>query len=314
MQKGLKLNGQMRALGIALAGAVVTSVVAMFVPTGVWEAITGSTGISEIIPATAAPLGDTARAMIAFLFGALAFAVIAALLFRRPATAPFTKSVAPVEQYTAPVDAYTDTNSGTDTSADADISSDTSLFGKIRERLNNFVESRRAGPVVTELSDLPKLRSGDAHPDAPPRRPISAHTDFAEVPPPPLAMSQVTPDIAAPVEVQPEPLASEPLPTPSVDPVAVSQMVARLENAVAEREERLAKLESLAKSEIAKPAVNSVDAQTAETVKTEIVEPAPRASLLEAVPSEPRPTKSVDMDPALRSALETLHRMNARTR
>jgi hypothetical protein len=287
MQKGLKLNGQMRALAIALGGAVVTSVIAMLVPTGIWEAITGSTGISELIPATAAPLGDTARAMIAFAFGALAFAVLAALLLRRPVAAPFTRSAE-----MAPV-------------ANTVVEDDTSFVAKMRGRLNDFVESRRAGPVVTELSDLPKLRAGDAHPDAPPRRPISAHTDFAELtPPPPIAA------------VEEDVVAASPA---TVDPLTVASMVDRLETAVAEREERLAKLEALARTEIAKPVVAVVEPAEieqvqAEQVEAEILQPAPRATLLEAVPSEPKPPKPDEMDAALRSALETLHRMNVRTR
>jgi hypothetical protein len=280
MQKGLKLNGQLRGLAIALGGAVATSVIAMLVPTGVWEAITGSTGISEIVPATGAPLGDTARAMIAFIFGALAFAILSALLLRRPVAAPFTKSIKPTN------------------ATAAEAVEDTSFVAKMRGRLADFVESRRAGPIVTELSDLPKLRAGDAHPDAPPRRPISAHTDFAEIAPPPLPLpamveDKVVEDVAA------------------IDTVTVANMVDRLEAAVAEREERLAKLEALTKIEIAKPTVETVEV---EQVKAEILQPAPRAAFLEAVPSEPKPAKPDEMDAALRSALETLHRMNVRTR
>ena len=41
-------------------------------------------------------------------------------------------------------------------------------------------EARRGAGDITDLEDLPKLRSGDAHPDAPPRRPFSANRDLAE--------------------------------------------------------------------------------------------------------------------------------------
>jgi hypothetical protein len=280
MQKGLKLNRQMRALAIALGGAAVTSVLAMLIPTSIWEGITGSTGISELVPATAAPLGDTARAVIAFLFGAMAFISLAALLLRRPAEMPFTKSVKPTE----PVQ----------TTAE----DDTSFVTKMRGRLNDFMESRRAGPIVTELSDLPKLRSSDAHPDAPPRRPISAHTDFAEVSPQPVA-PMVEAKVEAPVTVD------------AIDVVSVASMLDRLETAVADREARLAKLEALAKAEITKPVV---EPKLVEPVEAEILPPTPRAALLEAVPTVPKPQKTDEMDAALRSALETLHRMNARTR
>jgi hypothetical protein len=274
MQKGLKLDGQMRALAIALGGAIVMSVVAMLVPVGVWEAITGSTGISELIPATGAPLGDTARAMIAFLFGACTFAVLALLLLRKPAQAAPEKPTVDIAEPVMP-----ESESG-------------SFVAKMRGRINDFVESRRNGVVVTELSDLPKLRAGDAHPDAPPRRPISAHADFAPVVPEAVIEEAVAGAVA---EVA----------VPSADAEAVSHMVDRLEAAVAQRQDQLAKLEALAQSEIAKPEV------AVEKVEAEIVEPAPR---LEAVPSAPTKSGPDEMDAALRSALETLHRMNARTR
>jgi hypothetical protein len=274
MQKGLKLDGQMRALAMALGGAIVMSVIAMLVPVGVWEAITGSTGISELIPATGAPLGDTARAMIAFLFGAGTFAVLALLLLRKPSEAAPVKPKVEIAEPAAVEE------------------EDESFVAKMRGRISEFVESRRSGPVVTELSDLPKLRAGDAHPDAPPRRPISANTDFAPV-------------VAKPVVVVAEdPIAA--VAATVTDAEAVSSMVDRLEAAVAQRQDQLAKLEALAKTEIAKPEIK------VEQVEAEIVEPAPR---LEAVPSEPLKSSSPDeMDAALRSALETLHRMNARTR
>lgn len=274
MQKGLKLDGQMRALAMALGGAIVMSVIAMLVPVGVWEAITGSTGISELIPATGAPLGDTARAMIAFLFGAGTFAVLALLLLRKPSEAAPVKPKVEVAEPAAVGEA------------------EESFVAKMRGRISEFVESRRSGPVVTELSDLPKLRAGDAHPDAPPRRPISANTDFAPV-------------VAEPIEaVVEEPVAA--VAAPVAEAEAVSSMLDRLEAAVAQRQDQLAKLEVLAQAEIAKPEIE------VEQVEAEIVESAPR---LEAVPSEPAKASGPDeMDAALRSALETLHRMNARTR
>ena len=71
MQSKLKLDHQTQAVAMATGGAAIAAIAAMFVPTGIWETLTGSTGVSEMIPATAAPLGDTARALISFAFGAL---------------------------------------------------------------------------------------------------------------------------------------------------------------------------------------------------------------------------------------------------
>jgi hypothetical protein len=297
MQNWLKLDGTMRAVAYAIGAAIVTAVIAMLVPVGLWETITGSTGISEILPATAAPLGDTARALIAFLSGLLAFAVTAVLMMRNDK--PKKSADMNTENIAAPADAKP------------------SLFDRAKLQINGMIERRRNRVVVTELSDLPKLRAGDAHPDAPPRRPISAHTDFAEIVPEPAPLpapevSFKAADVALPVVADDKPLPEMPHrvaePTETIEPEAVSAMVDRLESVVALREQQLAKLEAIARSEATKP-VLATDEPVVEIV------PAPRTSHLEAVPSESaKPVGSDAMDAALRSALETLHRMNARTR
>jgi hypothetical protein len=285
MQKGLKIDGTMRALAIALGGAILTSVIAMVIPVSVFEAITGATGFSELVPATGAPLGDTARALIAFGFGALAFAALAVFLLRRPVVAK-----APSE------------------TADAvaqDVSDAPSFMDKMRAKLSEITTGGSSADAVTELSDLPKLRAGDAHPDAPPRRPISAHRDFGEV--------VTEPVVDEPAFVPVKDVVELPVAVTQSDPATVTNMVDRLELAVAQRQDQIAKLEALASAEIAKPELDAPSV-VAETESILVVEP-PRQTILEAVPSEPT-TELVedDMDAALRSALETLHRMNVRTR
>jgi hypothetical protein len=304
MQKSLKLDGSMRALAISLAGAAVMAVVGMLIPVGIFESITGATGISELVPATAAPLGDTARAIIAFLFAAGTFAVLAALLLRRSVAAP------PVSVQRKPVAAPVDAGSNQHRP---------SLIAMARERIGAFIASRREGPVVTDLSDLPKLRPSDAHPDAPPRKPISAHADFGEVDAPeamPISRPVAAAEVAAePVQaVLPEPVVAaaplaEPvailpqLVEPAVDTSSVAVLVDRLEAGVARRQEQIARLEQLASDQLAVP--------SAEAYVNEIISPPP----LEIVPSTVSPVgEADDMDDALRSALETLQRMNARSR
>ena len=76
-------NSQLKAIAIAMAGATVTAAGTMFVPVGILENITGSTGLSELIPAARAPLGDTARALIAFGAGAFTLAGLTFLAFRK---------------------------------------------------------------------------------------------------------------------------------------------------------------------------------------------------------------------------------------
>lgn len=65
----------------AVTGGLILGACTMFVPTPVLENLTMASGLSEIFPATAAPLGDTARALIAFGAGLFAMAVL--LLFMR---------------------------------------------------------------------------------------------------------------------------------------------------------------------------------------------------------------------------------------
>lgn len=310
MQKALKLDGQMRALAISLGGAAVMAVIAMLIPVSIFETITGATGISEIVPATAAPLGDRARAIIAFLFAAGTFAVLAALLLRQPTQRPVARTSAPIV--------------GTQPAAEPKAS----LVESLREKFSAFVASRRNGPVVTELSDLPKLRAVDAHPDAPPRRPISAHSEFgeidtgaalplsnvemAEAPAPEVApVIAVAPALIEPKVTEPVPAEDEPEAVQPVEVVATSEIVAatagvdsvsalvdRLEAALAQRQDQLARLEALAVSQVQK-----CDVATAS--------PPP----LEVVPAEARPDDEADdMDDALRSALATLQRMNTRSR
>jgi hypothetical protein len=344
MQKGLKMDGQLRAMAVALGGAAVMSVVAMFIPASIFETITGATGISELVPATGAPLGDTARALIAFGFGAATFAFLAAYLMRRPV---------PVRAAASERPAATPVNS-VESGAANPAPSGASFFDRVRTKISAFNESRRNGVAVTELSDLPKLRAGDAHPDAPPRRPISAHRDFGEiltdaalpvaaddvvddvvVVAAPIAASAVIAPVAEPIAavekieqpvsvapVTAPPVAETPIDAP-VDIATLSSMVDRLEMAVAQRQDQLAKLEALASSEAVVPIAQMDDAvaepveQTvAESAEVEII-PAPSRPLsFAATPmeSQDKGKEADEMDAALRSALETLHRMNARTR
>ncbi|MFN5822965.1 MAG: hypothetical protein ACK44T_02950, partial [Sphingomonadales bacterium] len=88
-----EIDNQMRAWIFAFVGSAIVAVAAMFVPVRVWEMITGSTGISEMVPVAAAPLGDKARALIAFGLGAVTFIMLAAQTLRRPAR---SRSVADV--------------------------------------------------------------------------------------------------------------------------------------------------------------------------------------------------------------------------
>lgn len=333
MLRDLKLDGQTQAIIMATGGAAVAAIAAMFVPVGLWETLTGATGISEMIPATGAPLGDTARALIAFAFGALTFAILAVLLLRRAASPRV--AIAADEFQPQQRDIDDDGDDGFERS---------SLVSRLRDRVSAFVDARRGGDGITDLEDLPKLRSGDAHPDAPPRRPLLATRDLAD-PEPDTADAAIAQSSAAKAgstdtSVEPgrvdaaEPtsnfIESAQLPAaaqaeaddaaeitgtaadrdaadPSVD---LHMMVTRLETALDQRAAKLARLEALT-AQLRGGNVQPI--REPAPVAAETMSPRPALEAVETATSEAKP-EADELDAALRSALETLHRMNARTR
>ena len=162
---GRKKNALMGAIGAGIFAGAAT----MFIPTSVLGAITGATGLSELVPATAAPLGDKARALIAFGAGALTLAIGAILLLRKEdAIGTDTVSVSP--QAPKAIDKAID-----------NISLADRLAG-VKERLPQIKLPKmpwvKGDNEVRDLSDLPSIRRGDAHPDAPARRPLLATRDL----------------------------------------------------------------------------------------------------------------------------------------
>jgi hypothetical protein len=65
-----------------MAGAALAAVTMMFVPVSLLEGVAESSGLSALIPAAGAPLGDTARGYIAFAIGAMTLAILSYLLLR----------------------------------------------------------------------------------------------------------------------------------------------------------------------------------------------------------------------------------------
>ncbi len=80
--RSIRPNSQTGALGIAMAGAALAAVTMMFVPVSLLEGVAESSGLSELIPAAGAPLGDIARGCIAFAIGAMTLAALSYLLLR----------------------------------------------------------------------------------------------------------------------------------------------------------------------------------------------------------------------------------------
>jgi hypothetical protein len=305
-------NNQIRALAMAMAGAIVAAVATMFVPVALLEGIAGSSGLSELVPAARAPLGDTARALIAFGGGAFTLALLSYVLLR------LDNSAAP----SVPT-------------ADWAVADAAPSF---KDRLANVKLPSIVMPKmpwtkgeddITELADLPKLRNGDSHPDAPPRRPLVASQDLpvldlVELPEAifggqaEVSEQSVTIEPAFVSEASAEPeIAPEPISVVDVEPT-LAEMVAQLEAAVAERQKQLAELEAVA-TELAasRPSIqetvpNEPVIRFGESVQQAdiIAEPTPiERPTLEAVPTTA--VKDDDIDSALAAALATLHRMNA---
>jgi hypothetical protein len=304
-------NSQIRALAMAMVGAIVAAVAAMFIPVGALESIAGSTGLSELVPAARAPLGDTARALIAFGLGATTLAVLAFALLRQDSAPSVPAS---------------------DWAADGDAPSfkDRMARVKLPSLAMPKMPWQKDEDDITDLADLPKLRNGDVHPDAPPRRPLVASQDL-----PVLDLVDVRVPVVEEIADEPQPEEAEPsteagstepeAPTavdagPSVPPddiqPTLAEMVAQLETAVAERQKQLAELEIVA-AELAAGSPRST--HRPDDIQPEAVEVIPDDEItinparaarppLEAVPASP--AKDDDMDAALAAALETLQRMN----
>lgn len=335
MQSKFKLDHQTAAVAMATGAGAVVAIIAMFVPTVLWETLTGSTGVSEMVPATAAPLGDTARALISFAFGALTLAILSAMLLRKAAMSQDSA----VDGFAwEPVELQEDDETETER---------TPLFTRLHERISAFVEARRSGQDISRLDDLPKLRAGDAHPDAPPRRPFSANRDLIEAEESPVEIAEI-----AEIPVEAESLAIETVEIEQIEEAveapaqslvqeivaevaeaepaeiaeprmaeigSLDEMVRRFESALAEREAQLAHIESIAR-ELPTSNVQPIRPDIAAPLAAEAApatiepEPAPLRPVASAeAPAETQPAEAEELDAALRSALETLHRMNART-
>ena len=376
-----KIDNQMRAWIFAFVGSAIVAVAAMFVPVRVWEMITGSTGISEMVPVAAAPLGDKARALIAFGLGAVTFIMLAAQTLRRPARSRTVADVA--DDVVANEPRMSSWNDAVfDLTEKADPEPRPSLVARLRGKLAAWAEARRDSSAIVTLEDLPKLRASDAHPDAPPRRPFSAGRDLealaAEGEPVSTvsmfareaqAISEAPTAPEAPEVSIAEPIAEdEPLPLvdDSLDagleaelieaaaiaesgephaeqlqaaagisahhdmavkadaPVAVeaevvashaddllATMVDRLEAALSARDAELARIEALARELAASQAVPTPQTDALKAIEAETVavsRPAREAMLADVFV----PDNAEEMDPALRSALETLHRTHSR--
>lgn len=281
-------NGQTAALAMAMAGAALVAVTTMFVPVSLLEGVARLSGLSDLIPAAGAPLGDAARAFVAFATGAMTLAVLSYLLLRGEGTL-----VRPTANDVGMCDA----------AAQQD--------GDMAETLRAQMPWNEGVDDIRELGDLPTLRIGDVHPDAPARRLLVASQDL-----PPLELSEeylVEPqppqEAEQHVEAAPEYADGQP---------GIAEMVAQLEAAVALRRQKLAELEAVAADLSADaaygdepgPAISEGVAPAVTKHHAAVAEFHPmRGPVLEAVPREA--VQDDDLDSALAAALASLHRIHA---
>lgn len=329
MDVSLKQNRQMRSLSIAMGASIIAAAATMFVPVNVLESITGATGLSEIVGAAAAPLGDKARALIAFGAGALTLAAMTVMLLRKDAGLINDDVEVVAAAGFAPLPGIVEDDD--DGAGDGDGEPLSLMERLFRLRLPALSLPKmpwvKGENDITELGDLLKLRNGDIHPDAPPRRPLSATQDL-----PVLDLAEM--QIEGFAEKQPEPLVEVDavvLPSAAYEPSvpvehaasdfqpSLAEMVAQLESAVNQRQQQLAALEIVAAQLAAeKPAEDvavPLEMQVPDVVANVETLPEPaRAERppLEAVPTSPE--KQDDVDAALAAALATLHRMNGTDR
>lgn len=318
-------NSQVKAVAMAMAGATLAAVATMFVPVTMLESVTGATGLSELVPAARAPLGDTARALIAFGTGAFTLSALTYLLLRfdgKPAQRP-----APVQAAEPSVpDWMIDDEDEKPTFADR--------LARLRVPALSLPKMpwQHDEDAITELADLPKLRNGDTHPDAPPRRPLLATQDLpvldladvatevtvepvaeeigAEVPVAEMAVAEMAPEPVAPV-VEELPAAA-PVAAEDVQPT-LAEMVAQLEAAVAERQKQLAELESVAAVlAVRQPApIVDEDAHVEVVADADVsIEPTRDGRPTLEVVHDVAAVQDDNMDSALAAALATLKRMN----
>jgi hypothetical protein len=277
MGKGREhLKAGLAGLGTALA--------VLSVPAGLMELAVSSTGLAEILPAAAPPLGLLARALAAGFAGLMATGAM--LIFRPPG-----------------LNAERGTNMG---------------FA-----LPKFAGFSRRAPRAGEREALPALRRRDAHPDAPPRQPIFAVRDLGSVEmfaaPKQEAEAAEAEEPCLPEAATADfrmPVAPEPLDDETIAREAAVAAAARPARSAAR-----ASLEGLSVAELADRLERGLSlrgirhAVPEQAVAAEPVKPQPLPVLARIPPAQPVPVRAAvddDVDEALRAALGTLRKMTAR--
>lgn len=155
------------AFGAAILGAMAAAIV----PISVWEGLTSSLGLGELLSAAAPPLGGTARFLLVTLCALIAAAAVLAIWPEKPisfqrhgqALRPASPTLAePMKIQSEKSTMQNDTKTG------------------ILDRLRGL-RMGKSGLTGKSASAEPVYRRADLHPDAPLRSPIMASRDFQSV-------------------------------------------------------------------------------------------------------------------------------------
>lgn len=319
---------------MAVAGGIAAALVVATLPHVYLEDIIGATGLSEIVPAAAPPLGNTARGLIAVVAGMVSASALYLFLNHKMKSQEGGSDMSLAIRKNLASESMDDGRGATARFAVPKLS----LSAK---SLTRFLKKPKKSPgQVTELKDLPDTRPSDRHPDAPARQPIFASSDLglplaekiqrfdepifekdtAELAKPavPAAPSVEAPAPAeqpqSPVQ---EPIAERPAEKsgPQEEPVASNEDLSALSLAqLADRlEVGLARLEALQSQERVAPVPEKTFAPSPPPVSPVAEAPAPVAipplRSVDAGESIGSNDRQADMDAALKAALGTLERM-----
>jgi hypothetical protein len=325
---------------MAVTGGIAAALVIATLPHVYLENIVGATELSEIIPAAAPPLGNTARGLIAVVAGMISASALYLFLNHKMKSHEGGSDMGLAIR-------KNETTESIDREGEGKTRFAVPKLNLSAKSLTKFLKKPKKSPgQVTDLRDLPDIRTADSHPDAPVRQPIFASSDLGM----PLAerikrfdQSQAEQDIAesaeqsapsvaapslfaaekvldSPSEEQPEPIPSEDnvqrtestAPREDLSALSLVQLVERLEAG-------LRRLETLEMREpVAAPPASPQAAPNPENIVpsakvSEASDPVaiPPLRSVESVEIDVQDNRQADMDAALKAALGTLEKMTA---
>ena len=286
-----------RAMATAITSGAVVATGMMLVPMGVLEGLIDFTGLPNLVPAAGAPLGDVARAMIAYITGAVTLGGLTVLLLR---------------------------DGGRENDLQQSREMPFKTLEQYRVEILNFLSTKmpwhKEAEEVRSLSDLSRFRSVNIHADVPTRRPLFASQDLPDLGlfEQPRVANAPRPEKALEAEYG-ETQSIEPAPPFTLPPIdapvsdaapemSTSAMVAQWETAVAARYQKRTQLEFNGSNGPGQTSHAKAN-RTSAPENHDAVPGENRRPLLELVSSSV--VKDDDADTALAAALATLHRMTA---